>query len=99
MNRGIVQLFFALLRSAISGAPLSAADREAFAEEQVAELLAMAEKHDIANLIVLALQQNDLLAEADASLQQGCKKRLLKAVYRYEQFQYEFVRIRSKSVV
>ncbi|MBQ2945373.1 MAG: nucleotidyltransferase family protein [Clostridia bacterium] len=49
------------------------------------KLLAIAQKHDLAHLIVLALNNNGLITNDTTS-----KKRLLAAVYRYEQINHTF---------
>lgn len=93
MDQSTIRIFFALLRSAIGGQPLQDEERAVYSAASLPALLELGQKHDVVNIVVLALQQNDLLAGADATLQQSCKKRMLKAVYRYEQFHYELTRI------
>lgn len=89
MEEGTKQLFFALLRSAVGGAPLRDAERARLSEEVLPSLMELAVKHDVANLLVLGLQQTDLPAGESADF----RKKMLKALYRYEQLNYEFIRI------
>lgn len=84
-EKQIIQIFFALLRSAICGQPLSAETALLYDTDMQSKLLAIAQKHDLSHLIVLALNNNGLTANDTTS-----KKGLLAAVYRYEQINHTF---------
>lgn len=85
IEKQIIQVFFALLRSAICGQPLSEETALLYDPDMQSKLLAIAQKHDLAHLIVLALNNNGLITNDTTS-----KKRLLAAVYRYEQINHTF---------
>lgn len=86
MDQRTTQLLFALLRSAICGTKLTEEERSLFSRDGLQDLLILAEKHDIDHLLVYALKQNELIPKENSGLEKG----LLKAIYRYEQLNYEF---------
>ncbi len=83
MKRLNSELLFALLRSAVSGRPLEPAQRESFSAEQLPKLAEIAQLHDIAHLVALALQNNGLVENTDAAWQPFASA-LRGAVYRCE---------------
>ena len=89
MAQGTIQLLFALLRSAISGTKLTEKEMSLFSAEILPELSAIADKHDVINLLAWGLRQNALVAENDTDVERD----VFKAVYRYEQINYELDRL------
>ena len=58
MDQELIQLFFSLLRTAISGEKISEEDRFLCSSDRFQSLLKTASKHDIAHLLVFGLTQN-----------------------------------------
>lgn len=97
-------IFFALIRSAILGDfPVAASargNRQALTEDDLKrltsddlqQLYALAEKHDLAHLVGHALFRGGLIDQA-SSWYQPFQKAQLKAVYRYEQSRHELMKI------
>ncbi len=79
----VTTVLFALLRSALRGGRLREEEKSLYTDEMLPALVKMAKKHDIAHLLALGLDRNGLLAE-------GGKNEIIKAVYRYEQMNYEY---------
>ena len=86
MDHRTIQLYFALLRSAICGVKLTDVEKAQFSEEQLPEWISISRRHDIIHLLALGLQKNSLIPQNDIET----KRSILKAVYRYEQLNYEF---------
>lgn len=86
MDQRTVKLLFALLRSAICGTMLTDKEREEYSPELFNDLLKISSKHDVAHLLALGLKQNGLILKE----QLGIEKSIHKAVYRYEQLNYEY---------
>ena len=86
MDQRTIQILFSLLRSAICGTQLTAEERSDCSPERVGKLLKLSAKHDVIHLLVLGMKQNDLIAQEYHDIE----KHMLKAVYRYEQFRYEY---------
>ena len=91
MSQRIIQIFFALLRYAICGTKLTETEKAQFSEEQLPELISLSNKHDVGHLLVLGLKQNGLIPKDNKKIEQI----LFKAVYRYEQQQFEYVQLCS----
>ncbi len=89
MRQDTIRLMFALLRSAICGKSLTEEEKNLYSEELLSELLSVSKKHDIAHLIIFALDFNSLLPKNDKNI----KNELFKAIYRYEQMNFEYKRI------
>lgn len=89
MDQRTTQLLFALLRSAICGTELTEEERGLFSRDGLQDLLILSAKHEIDHLLVYALKQNELIPKENSGLEKG----LLKAIYRYEQLNYEFHRL------
>lgn len=88
MDQGTIQTLFALLRSAIGGEEMTE-EAKTHTREKLPELMRIAKKHDVAHLLVLALKNNSLMP-SDAS---ETEKIMLRAVYRYERLNYEYVQL------
>ena len=91
MSQRTIQIFFALLRSAICGTKLTETEATQFSAEQLPELISLANKHDVGHLLVLGLKQNGLIPKDKKEIE----KIIFKAVYRYEQQQFEYVQLCS----
>ena len=89
MDQGTIQTLFPLLRSAIRGSRLTEGELEAFSPEALPELLALAEKHDLAHLLAYSLKQNGLIPEGNKEIETS----IFKAVFRYERLNYEYERL------
>ena len=89
MDQRTIQIFFALLRSAIRGTVLSDAERAECTPELMEELLGISLKHDVSHLLVLGMKQNDLITKQNIEI----KKYIIKAVYRYERLNSEYENI------
>ena len=91
MNQTTLQILFALLRSAVCGTLLTDEERATFSQEQLSDLFKMSQKHDIAHLLVLGLKKNDLIPKTAVDIE----KVMLKALYRYERLNYEYIQVCS----
>ena len=85
MNQSKIQAFFTLLGSAIFGDVLSNNEIASIKDDELLSMTAIAKKHDLSHLFALGLDQNKLLKKCQAVSQ----KDIIKAVYRYEQLNYE----------
>ncbi len=91
MNEESVKLLFALLRSAISGDPLQENEKAVFSDDILPELLSLSKKHDVAHLLILGLDINGLRSDGQTEIGHT----LIKAVYRYEQLNFEYQNVCS----
>ncbi len=82
MTQETIAGFFALLRSAMCGEPLSSAQKAALDTAAYADIAALAEKHDLAHLLALGLEKNGLPTDGAPA------EALMKAVYRHEQARF-----------
>lgn len=89
MDQRTIQLFFALLRSAIRGTTLTDEEQSDYSPALLPELLKLASKHDVAHLLETALKKNELLEKQDT----GIERYILKAVYRYEQINNTYLKL------
>lgn len=89
MNQGTNQILFLLLRSAVRGVSLTGDEREACARADIGGMCAIAKKHDVLHLLALGLKQNGLLTSETAAIERS----IFKAIYRYQQIQFEFGRL------
>ena len=87
-NRG-QEIFFHLIASAVSGHSLSAEERALCDPAMLREMTALARHHDLTHLLALGLKNNGLLTSENGELE----KEILRAVFRYEQLNYELTRI------
>ncbi len=88
MQEKVTKILFALLRSAMTGQEITAEERNLYGEEILSPLFSLAKKHDMAHLAAVALEKNSLL-DKNNSLAQAFLQEQMKAVYRYEQLNYE----------
>ena len=89
MDEKTIRMFFRLIGSAIGGDELSNKEKESYSAEMLSPMLKAAKQHDILHLLVLGLKNNNLL-DGDS---QNLETVLFKAVYRYEQINYDFTRL------
>ncbi len=80
MDQRTIQIFFALLRSAIRGTKLTEEECKLYSPELLRDLLKLSAQHDIVHLLALGLKQNALISKENADVE----KSIFKAVYRYE---------------
>ncbi len=85
MDQGSNQLLFALFRSAICGGFLSEKERALFSDAVLSDMGATAKKHDLTHLLAVGLNKNKLLLKGNNDIE----NEIIKAVYRYEQLNYE----------
>ena len=86
MEQRIIQILFALLRSAIRGTKLTESELKSYSTDMLQELLKISYKHDVIHLLVLGLKQNKLITKDNEEI----GKYLIKAMYRYERLRYEY---------
>lgn len=89
MQQKTIQILLALLRSAICDEKLTEKESHDYSSEMLPKLLKLSSKHDIAHLLILGLKKNNLISKEDMWLEQYIPK----AVFRYEQLNYEYERI------
>lgn len=89
-SEGMEKVLFALLRSAICGAPVDNETKAACTPEMLDAVYALAERHDLAHLVGQAVSKLKL-PESEAG--KKCKNAAMVAFYRYAQIQYEYQRI------
>ncbi len=92
MKNHTIELFFALLRSALTASPLNEAEKISLQADQLSPLLELSKKHDVAHLVCVGLTLNRLLDTADSVARQFLLEQN-KAVYRYERRRYDLEQI------
>lgn len=88
MNEQTTRLLFALIRSAVSGEPLTEEEKALYSEELLPALISVAKHHDVLHLVALGLKNNALDHE-----NREIETEMFKAVYRYERINHEQKRI------
>lgn len=83
-------LLFSLLRTLFSNSELPEEYKLLATKESLDKVMALASKHDIANILALSIINNGLSSEASESTFQ---KYAFQAVYRYEMQNHEFLKI------
>ncbi len=86
INKNEMKLFFALLRSAITGKMLTDEEKNIYSEDILPLLIKTAEEHDILNILVSGLRKNELAESKKNELE----KAIFKAVYRYRQLIFDY---------
>ena len=71
MQQQDISIFFALLRSAVGGEPLSQAELAACSPERLPALIKLAKLHDLEHLLALGLRQNHQQPEAAKAQKKG----------------------------
>ncbi len=92
MGRKIVDLMFALIRSAITGNPMTDEEKAFFSEETVLELMKIAQKHDLSHLVGYGIYKNELL-DKNSPYFKKIQQAQVMAVFRYEKLNYEYERL------
>lgn len=82
---------FALLRAPVCGSGLTAQEQAALTPELLAQVLPLAQKHDLAHLAGYALKQQKLLGSDEISRQ--FDRQTMQAMYRYVQLSGEYTLI------
>lgn len=85
MEQRTITLLFALLRSGVCGNSLMEQEKVLYTVDSLPELVVIAKKHDVAHLLALGLKNNALIGKDSKSVE----NEIFKAVYRYEQLNYE----------
>ena len=80
------KILFSLLYSAISGVQMSETELMDCSVELIPDLLKIAIKHDVANLLAWGLKQNTIKIKDEGNIQ----KHILMSAYRCERLQYEY---------
>ncbi len=78
MNNKTVKLLLSLVRSAISGSPLTQEEKALYSDDILPELIKLADQQDLCHLACLSLKNNSLAQGFDL------KSEVIRAVYRYE---------------
>ena len=89
MEQQLIKEFFSLMHSAIHGDVLCDDGQISISDEELLSMAAIAIKHDLAYLLAVGLDKNKLLQRCQAI----SEKEIIKAIYRYEQLNYELGRI------
>ena len=77
------KLMLALIRSAMSGEPLSPSERESCTEENIKEALNVASTHDLGQIVAWGLKKNEIKCAEGETV-------IFKSVYRYQQIKFEY---------
>ena len=78
-----------MIASAVSGHPLSAGESALYDPAMLPEMTALARYHDLTHLLAFGLKNNGLLTSEDGNFE----NEIFRAVFRYEQLNYELTRI------
>lgn len=89
LEQRIIQVFFALLRSAICKKTLTEEEKKLYSCEILQKLIDMSAKHDLDHITVFALKQNELIPKENTEIE----KSIYKAIYRYNLTNYECERL------
>lgn len=84
MEQRTVQIFFALLRSAVCGTELTAEEKTYFSHDRLKELFKIADEHDVSHILALGLKRNGLVPEKS-----NVENYIFRAVFRSEQLNCE----------
>ncbi len=87
INQNIIQVLFALVRSAIRGNQLSEQERALYSSDMLSSLLTLSKRHDITHLVAEGLNKNGLLEKENTE----AGNEIIKAFYRHAQLSYEYV--------
>lgn len=86
MDQRTIQIFFALLRSAIRGTEITEEERSFYSRDILEDLLKISFFHDVGHLLILGLKQNGLVLKEDV----WTDKYFFKVIYRFEKICYEY---------
>ena len=88
MNKNTTNLLFDIIRSVLSGTPLTE-ENIAYTPELAKEILSLAKSHDIAHLVANYFLEQGILKESAAQFQTT----VFQAIYRYEGQNFEYDRL------
>lgn len=88
MKQETTELLFALLGSATFETELGVEQKKLCTQENLRQIIKVAEFHDLAHLVILALIKNGILSDKSK-----LKNQMFKAVYRYERLNYDYVEL------
>ena len=92
MNKENFDMLFALIRRAITGAPLSESVKKQINSEAKKTIYDLSHSHDMAHVVGYALDADGLLSEGE-KIDSDFKKQTYLAVYRYKKFEHELSQI------
>ena len=84
------EILFSLVQSALTEKPMKCTDITPMSDEQIHNIVKIAVRHDIAQLVVLGLKNNGLITE---NSEQQYHQLIYKAVHREVKIRYEFDKI------
>lgn len=86
MKQETTKIIFSLIRSAMSGTPISPEELALCSPEVISAALKLSSSHDLAHLVAWGAKKNGIVsAEGESAI--------LKAVYRHQQLKYEYERL------
>lgn len=88
MEQLVKDVFFALIRCAITGSTLKDEQKILITQEILPALFKLAKRHDLAHLVGNELEKNGLLLDGTEAKSRFLKERNM-AIYRYEQIKFE----------
>ncbi len=88
MEQRVLKILFPLLRAAVFGEALTDAEKAAFSEEMLPDLMHLAKRHDLSQLAAAGICQNALL-DKNHEYYGKLQKIQLAAAFRCEKLQYE----------
>lgn len=91
MNEKTSRMMFALLRSAVCSTAITKEERSLFNKDMLPEMLNIAKKNDVINILAFALKENGLIKKECKELDDEISI----SVYRYARLDYELKRICS----
>lgn len=89
MNQRIIRIFFALLRSVITGIQITEDEYKSYSSEFLPALLKIAAKHDVEHLLILGLKKNGFIPQKSGNADVSVSK----AVFRHERLKYEYEKL------
>ena len=92
MKSSTEEIFFELLRFEVCGMEISFETKKEIIPESFSSIYKLAKSHDLAHVVAEALNKNGFLPEDSSEEILFLKERNM-AIYRYEQMQYEYIRI------
>lgn len=91
MEQGFIEILFALLRTAVFEVKLTQNEKEKYSSDMLQDLFEVAQKHDVEHLLAFGLRKNGLMPNENMDI----RKKILKAVYRYDRLNQEYENICS----
>lgn len=88
MEQRSIQMFFALLKSAVCGTMLTEEQKDV-SPDIIRDSLKIASRHDVAQILAWGLKQNKLTINDNAVVE----KHIFTAIYRYERIKYDYEKL------